>query len=260
MIKKLNIIALVILLILGFTACFYIIKSTRAYKDTDLDILDSCLPYTEFNLNEELMAVDSHEIFVKFPYEKYLKESSYCDIKNINSHILTLDSIYNNHWDITLEVLRTTLTDSLKSYHENELEHFNPQFLINKVEWAKKMKRYGECFPENQYLFDITYEYWMRNISSYLGIYQSNESNLKYDYRFKYLTTNLSLEKYFVSFGFSKSQKLVNYLVEGRYMYIWNRIYKSTGIATKIILILMMLSTILAYLSLMNNIYKKLKK
>ena len=258
--KKLNIFLLLISTFITAFFIYFIVISTENYDDTDLHVLDECEPYSEFNLLQEIKNIDSLEIVDKFPYRKYIEESGYCDINNISKHIIILDSNYNNHFDISMNTLLVALTDSLKEYKSKELSEFNPQFLINKIEWAKKMKHYGECYPNNKFLFDVTYEFWMSEISSLMYKYNGDNSILRYDFRYKYLVTCLSMEKYFVSFGFSKKEKMINYLTEGRYMYIWNRIYKSTSLLTKSILLFLIFLTTFTFIFTFKKIFLESKK
>lgn len=260
MIKKINISALILFLMLTILSVYFVIKATRVYEDTDLNFLEDCDSYSEFDLVNEVKNIDSNEIITKFPYKKYLNEAKYCDIKNINSHIYILDSLYNNHRGISLEILKIAFTDSLKNSNSENLIQYNPEFLNNKLEWAKQMNTYSKCFPKNRRLFRIVHKYWMNVISMSLSKFQGEKPDLKFDYTFKYLTTNISLEKYSMSYGFSKSQKIVNYLAEGRYMYIWNRIYKSTGWLTKFGLIILIFSTIFTYSFTIYKLFKKFIK
>ena len=258
--KKLNIFLLIISTFITAFFIYFILASTENYDDTDLHVLDECEPYSEFNLLKEIKNIDSSEIVDKFPYRKYIEESGYCDINNISKHIIILDSNYNNHWDISMNTLLVAVTDSLKEYKSKELSEFNPQFLINKIEWAKKMKRYGECYPNNKFLFEVTYEFWMSEISSLMYKYNGQDSKIRYDFRYKYLVTCLSMDKYYVSFGYSKKQKIIKYLTEGRYMYIWNRIYKSTSLLTKSILVFLIFLTTFTYISTFKKMFLNLKK
>tara|TARA_B110000046_G_scaffold185004_1_gene225194 strand:- start:4069 stop:4857 length:789 start_codon:yes stop_codon:yes gene_type:complete len=236
---------------------YIIFNATDNYEDTDIYVLDECEEYSGFDLNNLLLNIDSIDIQKKFPYHKYVKESNYCNINNLTSHINTLDTLYGNHWDLTMKILLVTLTDTLKSIETTKLEKFNPQYLINKIEWAKKMKSYGECLIESRFLFAVIHEYWMSEVNSKLYYYYSKNPNLKYDYRFKYLVSNLSAEKYAVSFGFSKLEKLINYSIEGRFMYIWNRIYKGTNWIVKLTLITLILLTLISYITLILTAFKK---
>jgi len=260
MFKKVNLILLFISVSTTVAFIYFIITATENYDDTDLYVLEECEPYSEFNLLKEIKNIDSSEIVKKFPYKKYIEESGYCDVNNISNHIMILDSNYNNHWDISMNTLLVALTDSLKEYKSEELSKFNPQFLINKIEWAKKMKRYGDCYPNNKFLFYVTYEFWMSQISSLMYKYNGDNSKLRYDFRYKYLVTCLSMEKYFVSFGFSKKEKMINYLTEGRYMYIWNRIYKSTSLLTKLTLVFLIFLTIFTFIFSFKKIFLNSKK
>ena len=239
------------------TIGYFVYVAGEGYKLNGMISLEKCNKHTDFDLLNEIKSIDSSNIINDFPYNDYLKYSNYCDINNLLSHIQILDSMYHNTNEITIPILYTTLTDSLSKTFTKEHEVFNPQLLINQLYWAKNMKAYESYFVKYDLIFAIVYEYWMSHITNLLEIYFVDNKNLKYDFRFKLLLNECSLENYNISLGMRYHEKIADYLIQGKYSYIWSRFYNGTGWIVKVCIIILILFNLFCINFTLNNFIKK---
>ena len=88
---------------------------------------------------------------------------------------------------------------------------------------------------EDAYVYGIAYEHWMNFISNKLGEYYENTPGIKYDYKFKYLTSVCRSKMFLPPTGNATDEKIVNYLSEQKYAYLFNRFWNGTSIWIKLL-------------------------
>ena len=231
-------------------------KAGEEFSFTGFQPIEECESANEFNLYSKLKGIDSINLLNKFPYQEYLNNSNYCNLKSIIADFKIVDSMYKNRDELTIPLFYNLLTDSLINFKKNKTKKFNPDFLIKKINWAKKMKVASQLNQEYEIIFLIVYEGWLNHISNLLSSYFENDKNIKYNLKFKILKNECSLEKYTVPVGLRTHEKLIDYLIEGRYSYIWGRLYHGTSFWIKFAIIIFGLLTISSFFYSIKNILK----
>jgi hypothetical protein len=248
----------IILLAVFISIVFYFVyEASEAYEQYDIPFAFECNKTTDFSIYDALEGCDSNNILSNFDYQLYLEKGNYCDFNSLENDITIIDSIYNDFYNITLPLFYAALSDSMIKIEQADLDNYNPDYLINKLGWLERFNYYAECSPRNNYLYGGIEERWMQSILDELDTYLNNNKKLKYASKFKTIVSICKLHGKILPIKLNSLEKTSDYLVEGRYTYIWKRFWENTGIIIKIILLFGILFTLY---SVQNTIYSLIKK
>ena len=236
---------------------YFLNKAGSVYDSSLFNEINYCEELSKPTFIDEIINIDSSEIVKQFPYQKIIKNSNFCDVNYIIRNCKLLDSMYKNRAEITIPIMYTLLADSLISKFKNEHENYNPDLLINQIQWANNMKTCEKAFPEYDLIFLIVHDGWMNQISNLLSKYFENNEDIKYQLKFKILRNYCQINNYTIPVGLKSSEKLVDYLIESKYSYIWGRIYHGTGFLFKFIIISIGLINLFCVFYSIKNIFKK---
>lgn len=203
-----------------------------------------------------LDTISAEQILIKFPVNHYLNYSNYKDIDKLSFDLDVVDSTFEAPILITESLFYSILADSLMASFKSEFSSYKPNFLLSRLNWAREYLIYSEVYPARRVLFKAIYSSWMDKISNSLSVYLENNPNLKHQFSFKYLHTQCSLANYQIPLGLSKSEKIVDNLVQGKYKYIWDRFWFSTGWLPKIIVFFFLCATSLCYYWTLKSLVK----
>jgi hypothetical protein len=230
-------------------------------------------PETQFSLGSDeyeeqefidiarcLDKISADQILVKFPVELYLTYSNYKEIEKLSADLDAVDSTFNAPILVTESLFYSILADSLISNFKSEFSSYNPDFLLDRLIWAREFLIYSEVYPARRVLFKAIYSSWMDKISNSLSTYLEENSNLKHQFSYKFLHTECSLANYQTPLGLSKSEKIVDNLIQSKYKYIWDRFWFSTGWLSKLFVVFFLCATLLCYYWTLKSLAKHLLK
>jgi len=217
------------------TIGYFVYVSSEAYNQYDIPSGFIQPERSDYTVLQAIENCDSSNILNNFNYNQYLKNGNYCDFKSLEKDFNLIDSIYRDPLSITETLFYTALADSMIAMDNKELLAYNPEYLLYKIGWVKRFVFYAECAPKRKYLYVGIYDKWIQEITDRLEHYISLDNNIKYEAKFKAIVTICQQEGYTIPLGMSSTDKIADYLVEGRYAYIWNRFWYSTGFFTKLI-------------------------
>ena len=119
-----------------------------------------------------------------------------------------------------------------------ELISYDSKYILEKFDWVRSMKFYSQINKKNKYLFLGIYDRWMQKIVWTLTKELKNNNTIKYNNNFKIIAAQCKLEGYYVPQKKSSFEKVVDYLSDGRYTYIFKRLSSEINIYILIFLII----------------------
>lgn len=250
----------VILLAVFISTVFYFVyEASEAYEQYDIPFAFECNKTTDFSIYDALEGCDSTNILSNFDYQLYLEKGNYCDFNSLQYDMNIIDNLYNDPLNITEILFYRALADTMINNHQDNLNEYNPEYLINQLGWIERYSHYSECYSQREFLYGGIYEKWMQTISNKIISYVILEPSLKYKSKFKIIVSICKLDGYIIPIGVNSVEKIADYLVEGKYSYIWNRFMYSTSFYTRFLVYLIIGLTSFTYIYTLNIILKKKK-
>lgn len=168
-----------------------------------------------------------------FPYDAFLNAASFCNIKHIQHDLNVLDSCFKNSQNIGKEIYVKALTEKLELRISKSFENPKLDSLITLAQWVEKFDCYKDIDETNARTYKIIYRHWMNFLSNHLGQYYETDSDIKYDFKFRYLIAFCQSKKYSPSLGDSMTEKVIANLLDHKWAYLLNRFWNGTGPAFK---------------------------
>lgn len=239
-----------------FLTIFLVYKSSENFELYDIPSVDNNITYNS-NLLSSIKECDSINVLKNFNYRNYIYQGIPFNLKTLKNDILILDSIYGN--EISQNVIYYSLTDSLIELENEKMKNFDAMFLYKKLDWVERFKYYAESDSLNKFLFLGIYDKWMITICNKLIDYLEIDSDLKYQTNFKTITAICKLKGFTIPIGFSSMEKITDYLIEGKYAYIWSRFWYSTPIIFKLLVFVLISYGIFSVYYTTKHIYNQKK-
>jgi hypothetical protein len=250
--KKSLIIGLLPVLIL---IVFLIILITQADYNDKMPVIKHEVKRNSFNIKNHLNGLTSDNLMSTFPYKVYLDSIDIYDINTIKASILEIDTVSKDNM-LSQQIVSIALTDSLLTYSRNKYENYNPDSLILLMKWMQRFNYYADIDKQNKILYEVIDEFWLNHLTNKLIQYCKDNNSLKYDYKVKYLTSQMEQNGYNTGVGFSNFEKVLNNITENKYSYIYNKFMSRSSFFQKIILGLFFLFTFYGYYCI-YRIHKK---
>ncbi|WP_210466839.1 hypothetical protein [Rufibacter roseolus] len=212
-------------------AIFPIVGADNA---SDIPIEKPCPPKTIFNLEAALLKVDKQKLIKSFPYEAYLKGGNICDVNAISRNISAMDSVFPGDPLLNQQILSIALTHKLEERIKPSFKGFNPDSLIQVLQWAEKFNAYAEIDQSKAMFYQVIYGHWMNFISNTLRQAYKEDPSIAYDYKFKYINSRCKEKQFGTPITFTNTEKVVNNLVESKWAYLFSKFWHDTGFAGKL--------------------------
>ena len=194
---------------------------------------------SDFNLETELNKIDLIEIKKTFPYDTFFKHGNYCTAGAVQNILDILNKVNPDEDKSNRGVLIYALTEKLQNKIAHRFETFNPDSLILILQWIDDFKIYENIDKKNSALYGVVHDHWMVFISNQLGKHYEREPSIRFSFKFKYLQSTCQSKKYAPAVGKSNLEKVVEYLLNEEYDYLFNRFWNSTGLFVKSLMILL---------------------
>lgn len=221
-----------LLLLLVFAGILYSVTQTDYSSEIPQE--NTCLSKTTFNLKRRLHAIDAVALRENFPYQAYVDSADVCDINAIGRDLALLDSVNAQDPALNRELILTALTTELERKIAPSVITYNPDSLILLLQWAGRFNYYKDIDKKNARLFKITHRHWLNFIANKAGEFYDKHPAIKHDFKFKYLVAGLKAKNYTPAIGNTQDEKVVNYFIESKYMYLFNRYWNGTGFLFKL--------------------------
>jgi hypothetical protein len=253
--KFLNI-ALTVLL--SALICIILYLALKPNQDDYFAPIEETSSNADVDLSAWLSGIPKDSILFSFPYRRYTSKVEISDINAINRDIQILDTLSGDHYT-SLSIFLLAYTDSLLPQLQTKLKEFNADTLSKLLMGIEGYKHYAKLPGANQDFYGGMYHYWMDEISNRLDKYSKVDPNLKYNFKFRYLSEKCNENNYVVAPKVTESEKIVNNIADSKWSYLYKRIW-STTVAKRILFFSIFILTILAYISLSKTFFTKFKK
>ena len=250
-IKYLIIISIVVVSIFIFLiVCLSKLDTDTTFKRIDLENHDVIIDLSNYIKSDSTIIVKDI-----FPYEKYINSDNWKTVSSINNDLAILDSINPNHFN-NLDAHVNALTIKNTYWHSSSLDSLN--MLLN---WIDKFNIDVDCVSNNSLLYNSVYNYWISEVALRLDSLQREEANIKYSFRYKFLKEICSQSlRASNSNPDDNTTKIVNYIIEKKWHYLYLRFCKGTSITYKTIAFSILLITLFGYYFLIIKIYNRFLK
>lgn len=230
--KKCLIISLLPIFILVVFLTFLISKVDYNDKMPPIKQMSS---YNSFHIKNHLEGLTADNLINTFPYRVFSDSVDIYNINAIKESILEIDSVSNNNM-LCQKIVSKALTDSLFCFSKDKFIIYKPDSLIILLQWVERFKYYADIDKGNESLYQVIDDFWMGEITNKLTDYCKQDYWLKYDYKFKFISSCIEKQGYNTSIGFNDFEKVINNAIESKYSYIYDRFCTRTTAFQKTIM------------------------
>jgi len=192
-----------------------------------------------------------------FPIRWVLDSVNFTSINEIKKVLCWMDTL-NNDKSQNQQYLASVLTDSLQNRINYNFKEYSPDSLNAILIWAVKMKNFSEIDIDNQMFFDVVSSYWINFVSNNLSKLSVDNSCVKYKFKFKCLVSHCSQNLNEPNVKVNNTEKVINYSIEGRWGYLWDRFAKGTSVIIKVVFFVFISVLFFSFYCLLLFIRKKL--
>jgi hypothetical protein len=210
-----------------------------------------------FDLFNSLKEIKPAYFETNFPYEKYADSAGFRKINFLLEDLIIMDTLNPGNNLQNQQVLSVALTEKLEEQIRPKFEKYNPDSLIMIIQWAEKYEAYAEVDPEHATLFQVISSHWFNFASNTLRNYYDKEYTIKYNYKFRYINNRLRERKYLTTIKATYTEKVIDYIIQKKWSYLFNKFWYATGILYKSIVGLLVLIIIFPYFYIFKNIINK---
>ena len=225
--------------------------STRIHPEELCIFQGNHLPVVDFlhktGDNYELDSMDA---------ARFISCASLCDLDKIRKDLHSLDSVFNNTAQ-GRDIYISLLTDHLLSKVEMSGVQSNIDSLTALSQWVNRFDYVKDADLVNGKTYKIVYRFWMNYISNQVGRLAEENPDIKYKFKFRYLSAFCQSKKYYPPIGNTKIEKLSNYLTENQFGYILNRLWFGTSSLIKVVILALIVVTPYGYFCIFRIHFKK---
>lgn len=245
------------LLLLVFS-CFFVIFKVPLGNDSDY------FKDLECNHSSNEAAVNSKKSIVEF-YQNdstinrslFLKDIFICHPVGFQNDFDSLELIYNNE-RLAEDTLTEILTKNLFEQKLNDFDGFKPNELMKYLVFAERLSVQNLDKKYKYFLQGITH-YWFNKVSNKLTELVEEDSDIRFNPMYRVLVSRCAQNKYHIALEFTAIEKVISYFIEGKYSYVWGRIWLRTSVFQKFIIVSGIIVTIVFYILAINSIILYIK-
>ncbi len=222
------------------TILFLIIGLTYKILSTDFEFY---IPSDKTNRDDKYFDIKSHltpgfknNLTKTFPYNVYLDSANIFNIKNVLNDLALLDE-FTQDSALNRDLFTRLLTEKLGDKIGNSLILYNPDSLIYLLQWADGFYHFQKIDSTNERFYRRVNRYWFNFISNKLGQFAETDPSIKYNVKFKYMVELCRARMFYPPIGNSNTEKVLNYFIEGKYSYLFQRLWFGTDIFFKLIIL-----------------------
>jgi hypothetical protein len=191
---------------------------------------------TGFEIKQYLAPEFKNNITKLFPYNSYVDSADIFNIKNVLKDLDSMDK-FTQDSSLNRDLFTSLLTEKLENKIENSLILYNPDSLIYLLQWADGFYHFQKVDSKNERFYRRVNRFWFNLISNKLGQFAETDPSIKYNVKFKYMVELCRARMFYPPIGNSNSEKVLNYFLEGKYSYLFQRLWYGTNIFFKFIIL-----------------------
>lgn len=206
--------------------------------DFEFNILSDKSGHIEngFEIKQYLKPEFKKNITKSFPFNSYIDSADIFNIKNVLNDLDSMDK-FNENLRLNRDLFTTLLTEKLVNKIQNSLIIYKPDSLIFLLQWADGFYHYQKIDKKNERFYRRVNRFWFNLISNKLGQFAETDPSIKYNIKFKYMVELCRARMFYPPIGNSNTEKVLNYFIEGKYSYLFQRLWFGTDIFFKLIIL-----------------------
>jgi hypothetical protein len=220
-------------LFLVFLVLVGILVNSIKHTDYSSDIPQErdCPPSNGFEIKIHLpvAGINANTLLEQFPRIAYLDSAGWCDAASISRDLQQLDFVNPDSTSLNRELMIQLLSSDLQKRMIGVFNNYQPDSLIQILQWADKFSHYKEVDLPNAKVYRVVSRFWFNLVSNHLGKLAEERPSIKYDFKFKYLVSYCHAKTFSPPIGYSNIEKTINYFIDKNYSYIFYRFWNSTG-------------------------------
>lgn len=206
------------------------------------------------HLTTKIVPSDCNDLISTFPYTSYYQADNWKDVNTFHKDYVFLESICSDKFNV-MNVMTSALTTQNRYWDLTNIDSLN--ILYN---WANTFNTAIYKDSVNAIVYDAIYGYWMNELALALSTLIKDDENLRYSFKYRFLEEICRQNKLSIGAPLDSSTKIINYVIEGKWYYlIVQRLWKGTHITFKIVLILILITTLISYFLLFKKLLTKPK-
>ncbi|MDC1362176.1 hypothetical protein N8203_03630 [Crocinitomicaceae bacterium] len=154
--------------------------------------------------------------------------------------------------------LTEILTNNLFEKNQKDFSGFNPNQLMKYIVFAERMSTQNTA-RKYKYFFQGVHYYWFNKVSNKLNALVHENSDYRFNPMYRVLVSRCAQNNYHISLEFTALEKVTSYFIEGKYSYVWGRIWLRTSVFQKTIMIIGVLFSFISYILTLNYILRFIK-
>jgi len=199
-------------------------KNSTPFSAVKFSTSDTCVDMISLT-----SSIPSAELTVRFPYADYANGIDIDNSRCVLTQYLAMDSSRPDAKDVVLQVFFTAVTDSLLSLRNLHLKTYSPDTALAVLGWAERCFENVRIDSHGEVLWSGVSDYWFNHLARCLTEQQAEEKDLKYDFRFRYLSQRLAERGYNVNMRDSKVEKFKENMVAGNWTHLISATWNDSG-------------------------------
>jgi hypothetical protein len=155
---------------------------------------------------------------------------------------------------MTQNILSTAFTNRLDSLISTD----NEDSLKAILNFAEKYRIASLADSRNQAFYHSVYDYWYNNVVNKLSNKVKYDNDFKYSFKYRYLKQRCEDNGYFIDSGNSNLEKVVFYLIDNKWSYLFNRAWNGTSMLVKLLMFIVVTMNLILLVFGLKYILKKI--
>jgi hypothetical protein len=245
---------IIILFTLCVAAMVYLLSMIDQSKVLQKKIFDSSTSNYE-NIQTFTSGINGINLSSQFPFKQYLGERVNASVSIIRWDKRMLDEKYPKLSNENSRIISIAFTDSLLEKEKNIFLTYDPDYLINLLQWTESFRYAPLMDEENEILYASIFDFWLNQITSNLDKYSSESVNIKYDFKYRYIESKCT--EYGFTFGtkVSSLEKVIYNIVDSNWAHLFDASWNQSTILQKILFLFLLMITICGYVLVVRNVF-----
>jgi hypothetical protein len=254
--KALSIFGIGAISVLMLIALLKVSKSVISAIDKDYFFSEDCNLTNSVDANLKHKPINSFLDFsdTTLDCNEYLSGNILCFPNRLKEDFDSLSIIFKDEMRAE-DFLFSILTDTILIRDQKYFNGFNPQKLMSYIVFSEKMKVLN-TEKKYKYFYLGVSRFWLNKISNHLIELMSKEPDLRFDTKFRLLSSRCAQNGFQIPITNSSIEKVTEYLIKSRYSYVIERIWLRTSIPQKLVIAFILSLTIFSYFLLFQLFYK----
>jgi hypothetical protein len=255
-----KLISLFLSLVLALILVYVVYVVVRVDNNKSIPPAPTTFRTQQADISVLLQSLQTDQLQKKFPFNEYLKTGNYDHPTMIQKDLHIMDSLYPTDLMSNQALLSMALTDSLYERKKHIFSGYQPDSLIQLIQWAEPYTHFSVFDKNAELLYMSVHDYWINKINNYISKYSQENSKVKYDFKFIYIFSRCAEKKMHIAPKVTYLEKVIDNIVRSQWGHLFEASWLASSFLQKVIFALFAICTLFAYFLFMLFIINKLKK